>query len=104
VITLTQTSSIVLNTFASQLIRALHNNDIEKFCSVLQTLFAHIPYPLIKAEAYYHVLFQFLLSLLSLEAQLELFTDKGKIDLVLSTTLRTYIFSSLNLKLLHKLL
>jgi len=92
VITLTQTSSITLNTLGSQLIQALNNNEIEKFCSVLQTLFAHIPYPLIKTEAYYHVLFQFLLSLLSLEAQSELFTDKGRIDLVLSTASHTYIF------------
>lgn len=85
------TSHVVLDSLGSQLIRALNENDIEKFCSVLQTLFAHIPYT-IDREDYYHALFQFLLSLLSLDAQSELITNRGRIDLVVSTKSHTYIF------------
>ena len=90
--TLTHASHAIFNRLSSQLINALNNNDIEEFCSVLKTLFAHIPYPLIKREDYYHILFQFLLSLLSLEAQSEIMTNKGRIDLVLSTRTHDYIF------------
>ena len=58
----------------------------------MQTLFAHIPYNLANREAYYHTLFQFLLSLLSLEAQSEIMTNKGRIDLALNTATHIYIF------------
>ena len=89
---LTDSSSSALDNLGPRLIQALNNNDIEKFCTVLETLFAHIPYNLINREDYYHVLFQFLLSLLSLEAQSEIMTNKGRIDLVLSMAARIYIF------------
>jgi len=89
---LSGTSNTLLNDLGSKLTQALHENDIEKFCSLLQTLFAHVPYNLINREDYYHVLFQFLMSLLSLEAQSELLTNKGRIDLVVSSTRYTYIF------------
>jgi hypothetical protein len=60
---------------------------------LLQTLFAHIPYTLhIKRESYYHSLFQFLLSLLSLEAQSEVLTNQGRIDTALITKTYVYIF------------
>lgn len=92
VATLTQTSSTVLNDFGPKLTKALNENDIETFCVLLQSLFAHIPYNLIYREDYYHVLFQFLLSLLSLEAQSELHTNRGRIDLVVCTSSYIYIF------------
>lgn len=50
------------------------------------------PYNLIYREDYYHTLFQFLLSLLSLEAQSEIMTNKGRIDLVVNTHTYTYVF------------
>lgn len=71
-------------------INALERNDLKIFCSLIETLFAHIPYQIIK-EDYYHTLFQFLLTL-SLEAQSELCTNKGRIDTVISTPTHTYIF------------
>jgi len=91
--TLTQSSNGQLNRLSSQLIHALNTNDLTQFCSILTALFAHVPYTLIKKqEDYYHILFQFLLSLLSLESQSEILTNKGRIDLVLSTATHTYIF------------
>jgi len=89
---LSGSSSSVIDTLGSQLIYALNTNNIEKFCSILQTLLAHIPYNLIQREDYYHTLFQFLLSLLSLEAQSEIMTNKGRIDLVVCTTTHIFIF------------
>jgi len=66
---------------------------VEKFCSITQTLFAHIHYTLIKKrEDYYHTFFQFLLSLLSLDAQSEIITNRGRIDLVISTSTHIYVF------------
>jgi len=89
--TMSNNSNVIINNLGSQLKEALNKNDLEKFCSVLQTLFAHIPYTII-GEDYYHVLFQFLLSLLSLEAQSEIITNKGRIDLTLNTKTHTYVF------------
>ncbi len=91
VTSLAHTSRIVLDTLGLQLVDALRNNDITQFCAVLQTLFAHVPYTIDK-EDYYHALFQFLLSLLSLEAQSEFLTNKGRIDMVVSTKTHDYLF------------
>ena len=66
---------------------------LEKFCSLLQSLLAQIPYQLhIPQEKYYHSLFKNTLSLLSLEADSEICTDKGRIDIVLKTKTHIYIF------------
>ena len=72
---------------------ALYRNDIKSFCSALQKLFAQIPYQLhIKKEAYYHSLIQFLVYLLGFDASSEISTSNGRIDLVLQTKNRTFIF------------
>jgi hypothetical protein len=93
VATLASTSPVVVDTALSQLIRAITSNNIPDFCSTLKNLYAHVPYSLHgNKESYYHALFQFLLSLLSLEAQSEILTDVGRIDLVLTTKTHIYIF------------
>lgn len=77
----------------SQLSFALNTDNIELFCSLLKSLFAHIPYHLhIPQERYYHSLIQLLASLLGLEAQSEIVTDKGRIDFVITTKAYVYIF------------
>jgi hypothetical protein len=56
-------------------------------------LLAHIPYNLyIKQERYFHLLFQFLGTLLSFEIQSGVATDRGRIDLVITTQKYIYIF------------
>jgi len=93
VATLSGTQSFKINTLCKQLLTSLEHKNIEKFCSVLKTLFAHIPSILhIAQESYYHSLFQFLLSLLSLESQSEMLTNKGRIDCVIITEQYVYIF------------
>ncbi len=93
VVALTRTNIVSVEKATSQLAHAINNNDVDKFCSTLQSLFAHIPYNLhIDQEKYYHSLFQFLGTLLGMEMQSEVVTDKGRIDLVLTTKTHIYIF------------
>lgn len=77
----------------SLLSQALTANDIPLFCTHLQSLFANVPFHLhIGQERYYHSLLQIIGSLLSFDIQSEVFTDKGRIDLVLKTKTHIYIF------------
>ncbi len=77
----------------SQLARSLNENNIPLFCEVLQSLFAYIPYQLhIGEERYYHSMFQLIGSLLSLDVQSEVSTDKGRIDLVIATPTHIFLF------------
>lgn len=90
---LSETNPVTVDTTLSKLITALHDNNIDAFCSHLQALFAHIPYTLhINKESYYHSLFQLILSLLPLESYSEVLTDKGRIDTVAITKTHIYIF------------
>ena len=91
--TLAQTSTLTVDNTIDNLQKALHTNDIKSFCSSLQILFAQIPYTLHKeSESYYHSLFQFLMSLLSIESHSEVLTNVGRIDLVIATQKHIYIF------------
>lgn len=77
----------------SQLTTALKDNDINLFCAYLQSLLANIPYQIhIHEKSYYHSLFQIIGSLLGLETDSEISTDKGRIDMVISTKNFIYIF------------
>ena len=68
-------------------------NDIKSFCAALQKLFAQIPYQLhLKQEAYYHSLIQFLVYLLGFDADSEISTSNGRIDLVIRLKNRVFIF------------
>ena len=72
---------------------ALYRHDIDTFCTIIQQLFAALPYHLhIQKEAYYHSLLQFLMYLMGFEVQSEIATSTGRIDLVIKTTQRIYVF------------
>lgn len=87
------TSAMNVMSLGIQLINALDDSDIAKFCSVLTTLFAHIPYHLHQPlEKYYHSLLQLTCSILGVAAASEISTNKGRIDLVLTTSTHFYIF------------
>jgi hypothetical protein len=76
-----------------RLMSALSHGDVALFMSLLQILFAHIPYQLhIPLERYYHSLFQLLASILTHDTQSEISTDKGRIDLVIKMNGITYLF------------
>ena len=73
--------------------KSLEENNIENFCKELRILLANIPYNLyIEHERYFHSLFQVIIILLGYEAQSEILTNKGRIDLVIITDNRIFIF------------
>jgi hypothetical protein len=91
--TFAQTSTSSVKQLSIQLLDSLKAKDLDLFCSLVKTFFAHIPYNLhIKNEAFYHALLQSLFTLLSIEAQSELLTDKGRIDMIISTKNNIFVF------------
>ncbi len=70
----------------------LETENLESFMNLIRALFAKIPYPLhIKKEAYYHSLFYMILVLMGVEIDLEVLTDKGRIDGVLELEKKIYL-------------
>ena len=77
---------------ADDLITYLREERLEAFINLMTALFAKIPYPLhIQQEAYYHSLFYMILVLMGVEIDLEVLTDKGRIDGVLSFDDKVYL-------------
>jgi hypothetical protein len=93
VIALANSNQASIDLALTRLVKALDNDDIDIFCQTLQAVFAHIPYQLhVPLEGYYHSLLQLLGTLLAFELQSEVVTDKGSIDLVVTTKNHIYIF------------
>ena len=93
VASLTDTTTTTIETTTDRLLNALNKQDLDNFCSLLQALFARIPYTLrSNKESYYHSLFQFLMNLLILETHSEVLTHNGRIDTVIQTDEYIYIF------------
>jgi len=70
----------------------LQTENLEGFMNIIRALFAKIPYPLhIEQEAYYHSLFYMILVLMGVEIDLEVLTDKGRIDGVLAFEEKIYL-------------
>ena len=60
---------------------SLMNNDLNGFFKYLKSIFSSIPYQLhIANEAYYHSLFYLIMELTGIEMDLEVSTNKGRID------------------------
>ncbi len=77
---------------ARNLRRCLQADNLEGFMNLIRALFAKIPYPLhIEQEAYYHSLFYMISVLMGVEIDLEMLTDKGRIDGVLALADKIYI-------------
>ena len=90
---LSQTNLPTIESTISQLKHALNDTNIPLFCTILQSLFAHIPYSLdAKDEQFYHKFFQLLCNLFAIDAQSEVLTDKGRIDMVATTATHIFIF------------
>jgi len=72
--------------------RYLQEDDLEGFMNLIRALLAKIPYPLhIEQEAYYHSLFYMISILMGVEIDLEVLTDKGRIDGVLALADKIYL-------------
>jgi len=70
----------------------LQEDNVEGFINLIRALFAKIPYPLhIEQEAYYHSLFYMISVLMGVEIDLEVLTDKGRIDGVLMLEDKIYL-------------
>jgi hypothetical protein len=70
----------------------LQTDDLERFMNLIKALFAKIPYLLhIEQEAYYHSLFYMISVLMGVEIDLEILTDKGRIDGVLPLEDKIYL-------------
>jgi len=77
---------------ANKLHSYLQQENLEDFIKLIRALFAKIPYPLhIQEEAYYHSLFYMILVLMGVEIDLEILTDKGRIDGVLALDDKIYL-------------
>jgi len=70
----------------------LQTDNFEGFINLIKALLAKIPYPLhIEQEAYYHSLFYMISILMGVEIDLEVLTDKGRIDGVLTLENKIYL-------------
>ena len=77
---------------AEELRRYLQTENLEGFMTLMRALFAKIPYPLhLEQEAYYHSLFYMIAILMGVEIDLEVLTDKGRIDGVLMLADKIYL-------------
>jgi len=77
---------------AYELQQYLQDENLEGFIKIIRALFAKIPYPLhIEQEAYYHSLFYMIAVLMGIEIDLEVLTDKGRVDGVLALPDKIYL-------------
>lgn len=93
VASLIQSDQRDVETALSQFKYALEENDIERFCTVLKSLIASIPYQLHgKSEGYYHSLLHLIADMLGIEGQSEISTREGRIDFAVQTKSRVFVF------------
>ena len=90
---LTYREKAVVEGYLFSLRIGLFRNDMDTFCTVIKHIFANIPYHLHgENEAYYHSILQNTVYLMGFDAQSELLTGTGRIDMVIKTKQRTFIF------------
>ena len=78
---------------ARECAQALYNYNLEEFFHKLKLFFADIPYDMhVSQEKYYQTVFYVIGKLIGLDAQLEVKTNIGRIDMVVTTDKLVYIF------------
>ena len=88
----TQNGLEAIQPAAEDLRTYLQTDDLEGFMNLIRALLAKIPYLLhIEQEAYYHSLFYMISVLMGVEIDLEVLTDKGRIDGVLALEDKIYL-------------
>ncbi len=76
-----------------QLTRALHDHDLKAAFEVLEVFYARVDYSIrLKHEKYYQTIFYILFTLLGCRIRVEVNTNKGRMDAVMQTEERIYIF------------
>ncbi len=90
---LTRLDETQLGVHFNQLAQALHAQNLDEFFSILNVLFAEIPYSLhLAKEAYYHSLIYLIIRALKVKVEPEVATSMGRLDLVVSVDSMRYIF------------
>lgn len=75
-----------------ELKKSLRQGNIQSFIEIVKSIFVKIPYTLhIEKEAYYHSLFYMILSLMGVNIDLEILTDKGRVDGVIKIEDKVYV-------------
>lgn len=75
-----------------ELLDCLEEKELDRFLLILTSLFAKIPYTLhIKHESYYHSLCYMILALMGAKIDLEILSDKGRVDGVLTLDKQIYV-------------
>jgi Predicted AAA-ATPase/PD-(D/E)XK nuclease superfamily len=73
--------------------KALQANDLDTFFKIARSVFASVPYPVFRThEDYFHALMHVMLVLTGMKVQAEEMTNVGRMDNVLDTGTRIYIF------------
>ncbi len=82
-----------LGTIVNHLVKTIRDNEVEKFFTILKSLFASIPSHLFIAEreAYYHTVFYLILTLIGIRTGVEVHTNKGRIDAAIETDNHIYV-------------
>jgi hypothetical protein len=82
-----------VTTHLLRLLSALQDGNMESFFDSLKVFFANIPYNIqIRHERYYQSIFHTIFTLIGVSMQSETFTNQGRIDAVVRTDERVYIF------------
>jgi len=93
VASLIQRDSRDVETALSQIKNALEENDLERFCTILKSLIAGIPYQLHgKSEGYYHSLLHLIADMIGIDGRSEITTSEGRIDFAVQTKSRIFVF------------
>lgn len=90
---ITGKEDVELKNTSSAVKQALEQQDTATLCSLLGSIFAHIPYQIDKREeAHYHALVHQFFVMLEVDVISEMQTNKGRIDLVAFTDKYIYLF------------
>jgi len=88
----THTNPTTIQQLMLQLLNALNNQDIERAITVMQNIFAHIPYQLhINQERFYHSLLIMICLGAGIQFHAEYSTSHGRIDLIMELSNIIYI-------------
>ncbi|MBC7473126.1 MAG: ATP-binding protein [Candidatus Sericytochromatia bacterium] len=76
-----------------KLYRLLNKNNLDEFFRILKDIFSHIPAEIFMSdkEAYYHTIIYLILTLIGVRINVEVHTNKGRIDAVIETENNIYI-------------
>ncbi|MGA1823916.1 MAG: AAA family ATPase [bacterium] len=88
-----QVETARVDSYLWKCIDCLEEGDIHTFLETLKIFFANIPYEIhLKYKKYYQSIFYTILKLMGLKVEVEVSTNKGRIDAVVELEKRVYIF------------